>query len=151
MKSLVECSVAEQQPQALMQSCVMGAQYLTLVFIGCISVSSLRAFLRNMHQACHAVAGLAHAPEPHLLCWHHWALPPETSRRPARIMSRVDGLLRRHRDLHGAQHEGEPGCMGAHSLYIKVAQLYIAASCNSTINASASGACCAALLYACRT
>ena len=26
------------------------AQYLTLVFIGCISVSSLRAFLRNMHQ-----------------------------------------------------------------------------------------------------
>ena len=30
---------------------VGGAQYLTLVFIGCISVSSLRAFLRNMHQA----------------------------------------------------------------------------------------------------
>lgn len=29
---------------------VLRAQYLTLVFIGCISVSSLRAFLRNMHK-----------------------------------------------------------------------------------------------------
>ena len=45
------CDAAVQQPQTLTLSGGGCAQYLTLVFIGCISVSSLRAFLRNMHQA----------------------------------------------------------------------------------------------------